>query len=175
MRKQKTDIYYAILTNAAHLVVCFVCYLLRVFDLYGVKSIQIVVLIVDLLIWIASGVLCALGKNDNNYNKGALFALYTLLPIAIVTSVAAIIGSSVESSISWGSFFFIGSIVNFWNRPFIAISGLVQNNAYLFFFTVLVILYAIIFVTYYNGVKLNRTKRRRRNRQKKEETLSNKT
>ena len=166
MKRRKTDVFYALLTNGAHIGVCFLCYLLRVFDLYEKKSFQAGVFILDALIWILCGLVCSLGKNDNKQQNGLLFAFYTLIPITLITSLSAILGSRADAVLSWSSFFFIGAIVNFWNRPFILISGLIKNDAYLFFFTILIVLFAVISFMYYNGVRLNKAKRRRGKRRR---------
>ena len=166
MKRRKTDVFYALLTNGAHIGVCFLCYLLRVFDLYEKKSFQAGVFILDALVWILCGLVCALGKNDNKQQNGLLFAFYTLIPITLVTAVSALLGSRAGAVLSWSSFFFIGAIVNFWNRPFIILAGLIKNDAYLLFFSILVVIFAVIAFMYYNGVKLNQAKRRRGKRRR---------
>ncbi len=160
--KEKTLIGYAFIVNAVQIILCFVIYFLRKFDIAGFIVTQGILFIAEIGIWFICGAACVLGLNIQKMKNSLLYALIALLPIIIITSVCAILGFTSDADAgSWAKYFFLGSAVNFWHRPAVILSVIIKNSAYLIFAINLAILFCASVIGANYGMILNLSKQRK--------------
>lgn len=160
--KEKSLIGYAFIVNAVQIILCFVIYFLRKFDIAGFIVTQGILFITQIGIWFICGAACALGLNIQKMKNSLLYSLIALLPIIIITSVCAVLGFTSDADVgSWEKYFFLGSAVNFWHRPAVILSVIIKNSAYSIFAINLAILFCASVIGANYGMILNLSKQRK--------------
>lgn len=171
MNNKKTITGYLFLINTAHLLVCLGVYLLRRFDMFDGAPAKGAVFLTALFIWFIFSAIASLGASLTKMSKGLLFSLLAVIPITLVTGITAALSYFADnSSFGWIKFFFLGSAVNFWFRPFSVMSYFgeaLMENVYIIYGIVIV---GIVFVSFLGcafGISVQAKKIRKKRTSKK--------
>lgn len=160
-KNEKSLISYAVIINALQIILCLLVYVLHLFNLTAFTSVQIVLVFLELLLWFICSIMFGLGMNVTKIRDAFIYAIVALLPIILLTAVSASIGYFVKGGAGWAGFFFIGSAVNFWMRPAVVLSHVINNSAYLLYGLHLFILFLISIIGVNFTISLNRSRNRK--------------
>ncbi len=160
-KNEKSLISYAVVINALQIILCLLVYVLHLFNLTAFTSVQIVLVFLELLLWFICSIMFGLGMNVTKIRDAFIYAIVALLPIILLTAVSASIGYFVKGGAGWAGFFFIGSAVNFWMRPAVVLSHVINNSAYLLYGLHLFILFLISIIGVNFTISLNRSRNRK--------------
>jgi hypothetical protein len=155
MRKTKSDVDYALMLNCLHLSVCFLCYGLRKFGLFGYTVVQVSILIIDLLIWFFFGTACALAKNDHSSEGGLRFGFVSLSPVALLTFITFTSNLLIKRGPKWILFSTLGSSINFYFKPLMLIGSFLRGNVYLIYLINIMLMLIVLIFSYFYGARFN--------------------
>ena len=160
-QNEKSLMKYAVLVNAIQIVLCLLVYVLRLFDMINFTSVQVVIFFVELLIWFICSITFGLGMNIVKIRDAFTYSIITLLPIFLLCIISASLGFLTDGGGGWAGFFFIGSAVNFWMRPALALSHIINSSAYLLYGTHMLVLFVLSVVGVNFTISLNRSRNKK--------------
>jgi len=160
-KSEKTLVSYAVVINLIQILLCLFVYILRLFDLTAFAPVQIVLLFLELLAWFICSIMFGLGMNVLKIRDALTYAIVAVLPITVLTAISALLGYLLDSHGGWAGFFFIGSAVNFWMRPALALSHIINNSGYLLYGIHILILFLLNMIGVNFTISLNRSRNKK--------------
>ena len=148
-----------------HVVVCVIVMFLRKYDLFNASYARYGALGVTLFAWFIFAILTALGTRMTKVKSALLYSFLAVVPIIIIVTLCFAL--SMFEGLDWLKFFFIGSTVNFYFRPFVTLFGYINISAYLFYGVCIVLLVLFSFAGGIIGI--NTDKKKDRSKKKKEQ------
>ncbi len=172
MKKEKTLSEFLLGINGIHIILCLAVMLLRKYKIFGITYVDLGILVLTLLVWLVFAYLTALGLNMLKGKNAFTYSLLSVVPIFIITLVSAALGFFTSGSTAgWAKFFFIGSTVNFFFRPFSALLEYISFSAYLYYLICIVLLVLVSLV----GAGMGISSGKKKVRNKKTKSHTNKT
>ena len=160
--KAKNITGYLFIINLLHISLCFGTNVLKNFELFNNITIYILIYSVQIIIWFMMSIIALLGLKTTKGSHLFAFSMLALLPMIIITSISASIGFTTDIHNSdWSSFFFIGSTVNFFNRPATMLMLVIKESAYLLYGANLLILFVVSLLGGSIGLNSNKVKIRK--------------
>lgn len=160
-KSEKTLVSYAVVINLIQILLCLFVYILRLFDLTAFAPVQIVLLFLELLAWFICSIMFGLGMNVLKMRDALTYAIVAVLPITVLTAISALLGYLLDSHGGWAGFFFIGSAVNFWMRPALALSHIINDSGYLLYGIHILILFLLNMIGVNFTISLNRSRNKK--------------
>ena len=174
MKPKRSVIGYLVLINVMHLAACFGVYLLRKNGSFGLPMVKGASFAAAVFIWFVFSTIAAAGMNVTRRSFAVWFPLIAVLPITTVGGVCAALAYFADNaSLGWLKFFYLGSAVNFWFRPFSVLVFFAEklgNNPYILYGFIVLAVCFISFVGASFGIasNLKKVRRRRLRRAKKQ-------
>ena len=166
MKPKRSVIGYLVLINIMHLAACFGVYLLRRYGLFALPVVKGASFAVTVFLWFVFSAVAAAGMNVTRRGFAVWVPLMAVLPITAVGGVCAALAYFADNaSFGWLKFFFLGSAVNFWFRPFTVLVFFAEklgNNPYILYGLIVLGLCFVSFVGASFGIASNMKKVRRR-------------
>ncbi len=159
MKKEKTLTDFLFGINGLHIILCLVVMFLRKFKIFSAAYVDWGVLAAALVIWLVFANLAALGSNMLKGKNAFAYAFLSLTPIFIITAVSAVMGFfATEVGSGWAKFFFIGSAVNFYFRPFSALLKYMDFSAYAYYLACMALLLVVSLIGASLGISAGKKK-----------------
>ncbi len=157
--KGKSLIGYAVIVNSLQIALCFIIYFLRKFAVVDFSLTQGFLFVAELLIWLICAGASSLGLGLKKIKHAFLYTVIALLPIMIITAVSAAVGHFGDAeAVNWTEYFFLGSAANFWHKPALILSVIIDDSAYMIFSVNIVILFTASMIGANYGMILNNAK-----------------
>lgn len=159
MKKEKTLTDFLFGINGLHIILCLVVMFLRKFKIFSAAYVDWGVLAATLVIWLVFANLAALGSRMLKGKNAFSYAFLSLTPIFLITAVSAVLGFfTAEAGSGWAKFFFIGSAVNFYFRPFSALLKYIDFSAYVYYLACMLMLFAVSLIGASLGISAGKKK-----------------
>lgn len=131
MKPLKSMTAYTALVNVIHIALCMVIYLTRIIGIYDHTALRALYLVLEIVLWFIFGIVYALGSDNAKTGRNFIYAFLAVLPIGVITLVCWLMSVYGDiTSAAWAKFFFIGSAVNFFNRPAAVLAVWTDMGAY---------------------------------------------
>lgn len=164
VNKEKSLTGYLLGINVAHIVICSVVMLLRRYELFTNTYVRYALLALTLIVWFVFAFLSSLGSKMTKAKYAFLFSFLSIVPITLIVIACFIL--SLFEGLGWFKFFFIGSTVNFYFRPMVSVSSVINMSAYLFYAVCIVLLFVACFIGAAIGINTDKKKDRNKNHKK---------
>lgn len=166
VNKEKNLTGYLLGINILHVVVCFAVMLLRKYGLFGASYVRYIAFGITLFIWFLFAVITALGTKMPKVKYAFAYSILAILPILLI--VVFCFGISMFEGLGWLKFFFVGSTVNFYFRPFVSLSSVLSMSAYLFYSVCILLLFIVGLLGCIVGINMDQKKDRSKKQKKNE-------
>jgi len=163
-KKERSLTNYTYTAIALHLVICIVIYILRNISLFDNLYVKIAINVIDMIMFFLMGLVYALGIKTVKFTDCLLYAFLIALPISLIMIPAGVVGTffTLENTASWASFFFVGSTINFYMKPFVFLAGYLKMNAYFVFAIIIAIMFFLSLIGALIGAAVNASTIKRR-------------
>jgi hypothetical protein len=167
MKPFKSMTAYTALVNIIHIALCMVIYLTRLIGIYDSTAVRTLFFALEIILWFVFGIVYALGSDNTRQAYSLFYAFLAVLPIGILTLTCFLMSAYGDVTVSaWAKFFFVGSSVNFFNRPAAVLAAWTSLGAYVLYAVNIALMFLFSFCGAALGTRSEGSVRRRKKRKK---------
>ncbi|MPW25305.1 hypothetical protein GC105_05845 [Alkalibaculum sp. M08DMB] len=152
MKKKWSDIIkFAVVGNILHLIVSYI----YTFDESKSMAVSGAILALTVTIWLLTGFAFGIRPDRKNEVEMMMLSLVSILPITIYLIACQVLEglSNISEIQHFSLFYFLGTPVLFWNKPFVLIMNLFgESNIYIQLDINVAVVFLIIFIGGYLGL-----------------------